>query len=584
MSSINVQSEHLDDIAIGTLRANLNASQTRVLRYYIDFRHKVLNLHKELSAPELGILQEKVNVLMRDWDERHRRYLVAKDKSAGKAMAEDATIEAENARGKLRSLLSATLKVNDAVDWDGLRKTGVFQQEKIEISQYPIKPPALPTQELFPPPPKIGLFDKIFFQEKKKKAAYDDTVQRFHERTLVKQDTYSRAFSAWEAQKLKWDEDQKQEFGRLQAEQMVARSEFEDAQRLHNDTVEKLKIAWQNGDGAAIVEHATMVLDASRYPELLSKEFEVDFDPARGILLVDYLLPLPSDLPIAKTVRFNASTGELTETKIPATDIKELYDSVCYQVCLRTIHELFEADAPKHVRAVAFNGFLRTINAATGHEVSSVLLSVVAEREQFLAVNLAQVDPKACFKNLKGVAASSLIGMAAITPILTLNKLDKRFIEGRSVSIDDTGEVNIASMHWDDFEHLVRELFEKEFATRGGEVRVTQASSDGGVDAVAFDPDPISGGKIVIQAKRYTKTVGVAAVRDLYGTTQSEGANKGILVTTADFGPDAYQFAQGKPITLMNGSNLLSLLQKHGIRAKINLAEARKELGLMGKG
>lgn len=131
-------------------------------------------------------------------------------------------------------------------------------------------------------------------------------------------------------------------------------------------------------------------------------------------------------------------------------------------------------------------------------------------------------------------------------------------------------------MHWDDFEHLIRELFEKEFVSSGGEVKVTQASSDGGVDAIAFDPDPIRGGKIVIQAKRYTNVVGVAAVRDLYGTVMNEGATKGILVTTSDYGKDSYEFAKDKPITLLNGSNLLSLLEKHGHKARINIAEAKK--------
>lgn len=43
------------------------------------------------------------------------------------------------------------------------------------------------------------------------------------------------------------------------------------------------------------------------------------------------------------------------------------------------------------------------------------------------------------------------------------------------------------------------------------------ASRDGGVDCVAFDPRPIFGGKVVIQAKRYKGTVGVSAVRDLFG-------------------------------------------------------------------
>jgi restriction system protein len=80
----------------------------------------------------------------------------------------------------------------------------------------------------------------------------------------------------------------------------------------------------------------------------------------------------------------------------------------------------------------------------------------------------------------------------------------------------------------------------------------------------------------VIQAKRYAYTVGVSAVRDLYGTVMNEGASKGILVTTSDYGPDAYEFASGKPLTLLSGSNLLHLLAKHGVCAHINLNEARK--------
>ena len=133
-------------------------------------------------------------------------------------------------------------------------------------------------------------------------------------------------------------------------------------------------------------------------------------------------------------------------------------------------------------------------------------------------------------------------------------------------------------MNWEDFEHLIREIFEKEFTSTGGNVKVTQSSRDGGVDAIAFDPDPIRGGKIVIQAKRYTNVVGVSAVRDLYGTVLNEGATKGILVTTSDYGSDSYNFAKDKPITLLNGSNLLHLLEKHNYKARINIKEAREEI------
>ena len=79
-------------------------------------------------------------------------------------------------------------------------------------------------------------------------------------------------------------------------------------------------------------------------------------------------------------------------------------------------------------------------------------------------------------------------------------------------------------------------------------------------------------------------TVGVSDVRDLWGTVSHEGAMKGILVTTSQFGPDAYSFAKGKPLTLINGSELLHLLSQYGYKFRINLEEARslrKESGAL---
>lgn len=95
---------------------------------------------------------------------------------------------------------------------------------------------------------------------------------------------------------------------------------------------------------------------------------------------------------------------------------------------------------------------------------------------------------------------------------------------------------------------------------------------------LCFDPRPIFGGKVVIQAKRYKNTVGVSAVRDLFGTVQNEGASKGILVTTSGYGQASFDFADGKPLELLSGSNLLYLLQEHaGIEAKIEMPDGWKD-------
>jgi restriction system protein len=293
--------------------------------------------------------------------------------------------------------------------------------------------------------------------------------------------------------------------------------------------------------------------------------------------MLDYILPAPETLPTLKEIQYVQSKDDYKETHLSEKEQETLYDNLLYQIVLRTIHEMFEADAADALDIVAFNGIVTALDKTTGHNVTACILTVLARKESFMEINLASIDPKACFKSLKGVAASKLAGLSAVSPVMMIDKNDRRFVAAYGVADYINEATNLATMDWEDFEHLIRELFEQEFATGGGEVKVTQASRDGGVDAVAFDPDPIRGGKIVIQAKRYANTVGVSAVRDLYGTVMNEGALKGLLVTTADYGPDAYEFAKGKPLTLLNGSNLLHLLEKHGHKARINLNEAKQE-------
>ena len=362
------------------------------------------------------------------------------------------------------------------------------------------------------------------------------------------------------------------------SEHKAKEAEFVAEQATQNAKVDALRMSVSAGDPEAVLEHASMVLEASDYDGLFEKSYEIQYRQNDRLLMVSYDLPSPEVLPCVKSVKFVKATGELKETLISERDRKTNFESVTYQICLRTLHELFEADIDHNFDRILFNGNVEFIDPRTGQESRVCLLSVLVEREAFQAVDLSRVDPKACFKSFKGVSASSLASLSPIPPVMEMDREDKRFIDAREVSSNIDEGTNLASMSWEDFEHLVRELFEQEFRSRGGEVRVTRSSSDGGVDAVAFDPDPISGGKIVIQAKRYTRTVGLAAVRDLYGTVMNEGASKGILVTTADYGPDAYQFANGKPLTLLNGANLLHLMAKHGQKARIDIQEARSQL------
>jgi len=84
--------------------------------------------------------------------------------------------------------------------------------------------------------------------------------------------------------------------------------------------------------------------------------------------------------------------------------------------------------------------------------------------------------------------------------------------------------------------------------------------------------------KIAVQAKLYTKTVSPTHVRDLYDTMQHEGAALGITITTSGYGPGSEEFANGKPLHLIDGTGLLSICQEHGIPARIlNLGKPKSK-------
>src|SRR5262249_9997641 len=327
---------------------------------------------------------------------------------------------------------------------------------------------------------------------------------------------------------------------------------------------------------------AQMILQQSSYPDAIPGDPDVQFDEPSNTLIVNFWLPGIADVPNTVEHRYVASRRCINPVAMKAKEFEAFYDNVIHQIALRTIHEILAADYGLHVEAVVFNGWVRGVDGKTGKPFTSCILSCEAPRKVFVEFDLANVSPKDCVRGLKGITAGPLAMLAPVKPIMEIKRDDDRFVESKEVLNELDPQDNLAAMDWENFEHLIRELFEKVFKKSGGEVRVTQASRDRGVDAIAFDPDPIRGGKFVIQAKRYNMVVPVSAVRDLYGTMIAEGATKGILVTTSHFGRDSREFAKDKPITLIDGANLVHLFQEHGHNLHIELlpkGDPRRGLG-----
>ncbi|MGW5760819.1 restriction endonuclease [Streptomyces tendae] len=312
----------------------------------------------------------------------------------------------------------------------------------------------------------------------------------------------------------------------------------------------------------AVVEYFSAALYTSTaWPEGFPRWVAMTYDPVARQLVLDWELPAGDVVPQSKYVRYMYAADQYRETPRPVGQRRALYKEVIAQCVLLVLHELFAADESGALESVALNGFVDGHDPTTGRPDRIFLATVMAERSSFRELHLAQVDAESCLADaLRGQVSARPDQLVAIRPGRRPEEVGHRVTTHGDVEEPDLYEMDPIA-----FEGLVAELFE----AMGMRAVTTQRSNDGGVDVHALDPTPIRGGQIVVQVKRYRSTVPPTAVRDLYGTVQDAGANKGVLVTTSGFGPGAHTFANGKPLELVSGAELVDLLHRHGLRGRL---------------
>jgi restriction system protein len=327
--------------------------------------------------------------------------------------------------------------------------------------------------------------------------------------------------------------------------------------------------SYEAGHFEAIIAYHAFLLERSYYTNGCHHEFSLAYTAASKMLVIEYRLPDSSIVPAVEEFRYVKAGDKITEKVRKQSGLASIYSEMVASIALRTLAESFELDQADHIDVVCLNGYIHTVDPATGKDIRPYLLSVRTTKAAFAEIDLTRVDKQVCLRNLGAQVSRNLDEAVPVRPIVEFQMTDARFVDQADLVSALSSAPNLMDLTPTEFEHLVANLFGK----MGLETKLTRSSRDGGVDCVAFDPRPILGGKVVIQAKRYRHTVGVAAVRDLFGTMMNEGASKGLLVTTSGFGPDAYEFVKNKPIELIDGGGLLFLLQEIGFPARILMPE-----------
>jgi restriction system protein len=144
---------------------------------------------------------------------------------------------------------------------------------------------------------------------------------------------------------------------------------------------------------------------------------------------------------------------------------------------------------------------------------------------------------------------------SAIVNVIKRKKADENVGRKKELFERQKNLPDISALKWREFEEFIGEAYRRqgyEVEERGG------SGPDGGIDLILRKKDET----VLVQCKHWeAEQVGVKIVRELYGVVASEGATKGIVVTTGHFTSDAELFAHGKPLSLIRGNELSRLVE-----------------------
>jgi len=131
------------------------------------------------------------------------------------------------------------------------------------------------------------------------------------------------------------------------------------------------------------------------------------------------------------------------------------------------------------------------------------------------------------------------------------------FFNGRRKSklLDDQQDIDsIKALSWKEFEELVAEAYRRQ----GFRIIENGFGPDGGVDVKLIKDNQTT----LVQCKQWrSKNVGVAVIREMFGVMTAENASKVVIICCGGFTRDAKSFAENKPIELVGGTELLSIVK-----------------------
>ena len=147
------------------------------------------------------------------------------------------------------------------------------------------------------------------------------------------------------------------------------------------------------------------------------------------------------------------------------------------------------------------------------------------------------------------------LSLGVLCAVVAAAALFSQAIHGR-VSGPQAGPQSLRDFPLDQFQSLLAGAYGR---LGYDNVDDPQGGGAGGVDIRLYKDGRLT----LVQAKYWRDDISEPMVSALFDVMAAEKAAAGIVVTTAAVSPEARRFAQGKPITLIDGPALQELVEQH---------------------
>ncbi|GAA2279534.1 hypothetical protein GCM10010430_76920 [Kitasatospora cystarginea] len=298
------------------------------------------------------------------------------------------------------SLLAWTLGIDDYVNLESLKISEVehppFKPGGLAVPAPKVAEPNYAPEPVYQEPTAPSGFSAMLGGKKRHQQAIEgaraafENAHGYWERT---RDALHNSYVKEVAQREKLEAKRVAELSAAEEKYKQECEKREAEASAHNAEVTKLINDLAFDVESAIQEYVGIVLSNSIYPEVFPVEHDHAFNLASRELTLTVSVPEPSTIPSVKGYRYVKAKDEIASTDLPVREKKERYANAVWQVAVRSLHEVFEADRAGKVHSVALTVGVDTIDPATGRPTTVPLVIVAADRETFNSFDLAKVVP-----------------------------------------------------------------------------------------------------------------------------------------------------------------------------------------------